>query len=108
MVDRVFTFSAMFSACSIRWSPAGLPLASFMPMKFGSSLLISSHSVLPSFKSELKFLTLCSTTFELTHSSSAFFDASSLFCEIWSFRISVQRRPRTSFRPPSTMFCARC
>ena len=62
MIDGMFIiFSAMFSAYSIRWSPPGLPLASFMPMKSGSSLLISSHSVLPSFRSELKFLSLCST-----------------------------------------------
>ena len=40
MVDRVFTFSAMFSACSIRSSPDGLPLASFMLMKSGSVLQI--------------------------------------------------------------------
>ena len=102
----MFISSAMFSAYSIRSSPTGLPFASFISMKSGSSLLISSHRVLPSFRSELKFLTLCSTTFELTHSSSAFFNASALFREIWYFRISVQSRPRTSFRSRSTMFCA--
>ena len=79
MIEGVFISSAMVSAYSMRWSSAGLPLASFMSMKSGSSLLISSHSMFPSFKSELKFLTLCSTTFVLTHSSSAFFDASVLF-----------------------------
>ena len=81
MIDGMFTFSAMFLAYSIRRLPADLPLASFVLMKSGSSLLISSHSVLPSFKSEPKFLSLCSTAFELTRSSSAVFDASALFRE---------------------------
>ena len=106
MVDGMFIFSATFSPNSIRWSPAGLLFASFMSMKSGSSLLISSRSVLPSFLSELKFLILCSTTSELTHSSSAFFDASALFGEIRYFSINVHIRPRTSFGSPSRMFCA--
>ena len=105
MIDGMFIFSsAMFSACSIRSSPADLPLASFM-LKSGSSLLTSSHSVLPSLPSELKFLSLISTAFELIRSSSAFFDASALFYEIRFFRISVHSRPWINFKPPSTMFC---
>ena len=108
MIDGMFTSWAMFLAYSIRWSPRTLPLASFMSMKSGSSLLISSHSVSPPFPSQLKFLSLCSRAFELTRSRSAVFDQFPLFCEIWSFRTSVHSRSRISFRTPSTMFCARC
>ena len=79
MIDRMFTFSAMFSAYSTHWSPDCLPFGSFMSMKSGPSLLISSHSVLPPFPSEMKFSTMFSTTFELTDSSTAVFDASALF-----------------------------
>ena len=40
MIDGMVIFSAMFSADSIRWSPPGLPFASYMSMKSGSVLQI--------------------------------------------------------------------